>query len=301
MEIDIYQVDAFAEVEGGGNPAGVVPNARGLSDNDMQKIAQEMGLSETAFVFDRDNANGYDFEVRFFKPTEEVDLCGHATIATFHLLSELGIIEKNKKELIQKTKAGLLAIRLNQDGILMRQASPVNVNKSIDFERLYQAMAIEKETVGLSGIMINPEIWSTGLADVIMPIRNVELLKMINPKMDELSKISNELGVTGVHAFTIDENDQVWCRNFAPACGIDEESATGTSNGALGAFLHLKVNENIERNTFTAYQGDWMSKPSRIKVMTIQGETLEVWVGGKAITIAKGLITLPEIELKLYK
>lgn len=83
MEIKVYKINAFAKTAIGGNPAGVVVNADELSENDMKKIAGIVGLSETAFVMKSDVA---DFRVRFFTPTEEVDLCGHATIGTFSIL-----------------------------------------------------------------------------------------------------------------------------------------------------------------------------------------------------------------------
>ena len=91
MKKVIYQVDAFSDVPFGGNPAGVVPNAIGLNHIQMLKIAREMNLSETAFIFPlKDDVA--DYEVRFFTPTQEVDLCGHATIASFFALASKGII-----------------------------------------------------------------------------------------------------------------------------------------------------------------------------------------------------------------
>ena len=298
MDKKIYKVDAFAEVVGGGNPAGVIPNANGLTSNEMQAIAKKVNLSETAFVLS--GGEDYDFEVRFFTPTEEVDLCGHATIATFCVLKELGIINKGKVELVQKTKAGHLEIQLSEDGsVLMRQANPVNIIKEIPLERLYSAMNIKKENIGIDQIMFTPEVWSTGLADILLPVVSVEALKEMSPIMEDLSMLSSELNVIGVHAYAIDDDNQIWCRNFAPACGIDEESATGTSNGALGAYLHLNPFKDKERFAFTAHQGDWMGKPSRINVYTNQKETLEVWVGGKAIISAEGVMSIPELKMTL--
>lgn len=297
---NIYKVDAFAEAVGGGNPAGVMPDANGLSSEQMQAIAKKMDLSETAFVLN--GGEGYDFEVRFFTPTEEVDLCGHATIATFSVLDTIGMIDKEKTQLIQKTKAGLLEIQLaNDGGILMRQASPINISKTIPYERLYRAMDINVEKVGIKDVMSEPEIWSTGLADILLPVSGLDALKNMSPNMAELTKISNELDVIGVHAYTIDEDNQIWCRNFAPACGIDEESATGTSNGALGAYLHLNPYKDQVKVTFTSNQGDWMESPSRINVTTLKSESLEVWVGGKAIISEKGKLSIPELSLTMEK
>lgn len=102
MKKKFYQVDAFTSEAYSGNAAGVVIDAKGLSSSQMQLIAREMKLSETAFVLP--GGFDYDFELRFFTPSEEVNLCGHATIATFNLLKELGMIDHSKKELVQKQK-----------------------------------------------------------------------------------------------------------------------------------------------------------------------------------------------------
>ncbi|WP_281417138.1 PhzF family phenazine biosynthesis protein [Clostridium mobile] len=113
MEKIIYQVDAFTEVLYGGNPAAVVLDARGLNEEEMLKIAKEMNLSETAFVFPSDN-DTTEYTLRFFTTTGEVDLCGHATIASFFLLGTKGLIQGNNnvKVVRQKTKAGILPVEL---------------------------------------------------------------------------------------------------------------------------------------------------------------------------------------------
>lgn len=294
MKRNIYQVDAFTNVAFGGNPAGVLPDAKGLSREQMQIIAREMNLSETAFVFP--GREGYDFEVRFFTPKEEVDLCGHATIATFSLLREIGVIAQDKEVLFQKTKAGILEIRMIKGNqVLMRQAIPETRSCLQALEELNAAMMIDAADTGIDGVMETAEIWSTGLADILLPIKSVELLKNMTPSMDKLAKLSDELDVIGVHAFAFDEKGALWCRNFAPACGITEESATGTSNGALGACLHAKGWQAGGEISFTAHQGDWMGSPSRIFVKVEGDEHPEVWVGGSAVTILSGEMIVPEI------
>ena len=109
MEIKIKQVDAFTDIPFGGNPAGVVTDAAGLSDELKQKIAREMNLSETAFVSPSKVA---DFKVQFFTPRFEVDLCGHATIGTFSALYEEGKLPADKSIFYQETKAGVLPVEL---------------------------------------------------------------------------------------------------------------------------------------------------------------------------------------------
>lgn len=295
MKRKIYQIDAFTDKAFCGNPAGVMIDATGLTDTQMMKIAAEMKLSETAFVFP--GGPGYDFEVKFFTPTDEVDLCGHATIGTFSLLNELGILDKTKTEFVQKTKAGLLDIKIiNGKSVLMRQTAPLNIKDEIPLYDLCEAMNISKSKIGFKDIMKLPEIWSTGLPDILLPVATLDDLKKMSPNMNLLTDFSNQMKVIGVHAFCIDENNQLWCRNFAPACGIPEESATGTSNGALGACLYSKGWNIKEDNTlsFTANQGDWMNSPSRISVLVKGNDKPEVWVGGNAVTVIDGEIVLPE-------
>ena len=295
MKRKIYQVDAFTNYAYGGNPAGVMPNAEGLSCEQMQLIAKEMKLSETAFVFPGKEKEGYDFEVRFFTPTEEVDLCGHATIGTFSLLKEIGMIKPEKIEIVQKTKAGLLNIRyLEDDTVIMRQADPINRKTEIPLNELCTIMGISPDDVGIEGLMTMPEIWSTGIEDILLPINSIDVLRNMVPSMNKLSDFSRRLDFISVHAFSLDEKNQIWCRNFAPVCGIDEEAATGTSNGALGACLYSKGWRTSKELSFEAHQGDWMGRPSRIFVQVKGGNNPEVWVGGKAVTVIEGEIKLPE-------
>ncbi|MBC8587794.1 PhzF family phenazine biosynthesis protein [Paratissierella segnis] len=289
MKRKIFQVDAFTSKPYCGNPAGVVIDAVGLTDEQMMLIAKEMKLSETAFVFP--GSTGYDFEVRFFTPTEEVDLCGHATIATFSLLKELGII--NKEEVIQKTKAGLLNIKFLGNGmVIMQQAPPLIIAREIMLDELCKIMGIRNTDVGISELMLLPEIWSTGLKDILLPVKSIDVLKGMSPSMDELIDYSRKMDVSGAHVFTIGEENTIWCRNFAPLCGIPEESATGTSNGALGACLYNKGWH--EALSFTSHQGYWLGSPSQIFVQVQNGSNPEVWVGGKAVTVLDGEIVIPE-------
>ena len=115
-KIKIYQVDSFTTHLFGGNPAGVVTEATGLTPFEMQKIAREMNCSETAFVTSSQSCEA-DFNVRFFTPTEEVNLCGHATIATFFVLATEGKIKLSTPEVIlyQETKAGILPVSIASD------------------------------------------------------------------------------------------------------------------------------------------------------------------------------------------
>jgi PhzF family phenazine biosynthesis protein len=296
MKKVIYQVDAFSDVPFGGNPAGVVPNAVGLNDKQMLNIALEMNLSETAFISPLQNHEA-DYEVRFFTPTQEVDLCGHATIASFFALASKGIItgKDNVKVIKQKTKAGILPVELyfkdsKIDSVMMTQAKPKFVFDVEDISELAGIMGINVDDIGIEGYALIPQAVSTGLTDIMLPVKSLSALKSINPNYARLTDYSNNLNIIGVHAFTLEteeETSTLACRNFGPAAGIDEEAATGTSNGALGAYLEknnvLKFEDNI---TIICEQGYYMNRPSKIIVRLERNkDDLTVKVGGKAIIV----------------
>lgn len=276
----IYKVTAFTEDVTGGNPAGVVVDADSLSDRQMLSIAQEVGCSETAFVMKSGRA---DFRVRFFTPVAEVDLCGHATVATFNLLRDLGII--NVGEYRQETKAGVLQVKVGERCIYMEQNPPEF------FEILHK-----DEIAGcfksrfqdyVSDLPI--QVVSTGLKDLILPVKNLDTLFDLQPELQKIEELSIKLNVTGIHAFSLETitDCEAHARNFAPRFGIDEESATGTANGALACYLMRYLRGEFDGN-FTIEQGFSMQRPSRIKVqLEYDGDEFkEVYVGGSAVAIS---------------
>jgi trans-2,3-dihydro-3-hydroxyanthranilate isomerase len=298
----IYQVDAFTDTIFGGNPAGVVLDGSNLSDLHMKKIANEMALSETAFVF-RSNDPEYDYQIRFFTPTEEVALCGHATIATFFLMAKLGMIDSQKEKIVvrQKTLAGILPVEIifknnKISRVMMTQAKPKHIHTFTQLDEIASIMGIGKSDIGLKDFHVLPMIYSTGLPDIMLPVKDIETLKKIKPDFSKLALFTREKKVTGVHAFAIEsvDNNVVVCRNFAPACGINEEAATGTSNGALGAYLIENGIIKCEKSVDILFkQGYFMNRPSQIYVNVIKNNNeLEIKVGGKAVLSIEGKIYL---------
>ncbi|MGL6108096.1 PhzF family phenazine biosynthesis protein [Romboutsia sp.] len=277
-----YTLNSFAKAINGGNPAGVVLNADNLSESQMKKIAAIIGFSETAFVMKSKVA---DFKVRFFTPTEEVDLCGHATIATFSLLANKKIIGIGNYT--QETKAGILKVEVKEHlSIMMNQNLPTYY-EILDKDIIAKSLNISKECF-VEELPI--QIVSTGLKDIIIPIKNIEILNSINPDFDQVSKVSEKYNVVGYHIFTLEtvENSDAHCRNLAPLYGIDEESATGTSCGALSCYLfkYKKIMYKKEKNIIIE-QGYSMNKPSLIKssLKVEDNEIREVKVGGVALNI----------------
>jgi len=288
MEIKVFLLKAFGVDESGGNPAGVVLNAEDLTEEQKKTISREVGFSETAFVEKSDRA---DFKVTFFTPTNEVDMCGHATIATYSLLFQNGIIKPGNY--IQEIKAGELGISVNDGGLVtMEQKLPI-FSEFIDAPEIHNVFGKVNFIEGLI-----PQIVSTGLRDIILPVRNREELFSMRPNYKKMADFNNRTDTIGTHAFTLDvikQESVANCRNFAPLYGINEESATGSSNGALACYLFKYgklATGNLTKLQFE--QGYSMQKPSQITVylQTRQGNISKVEVGGKAIMFGEKELNL---------
>ena len=276
-----YIVDAFTDVAFGGNPAGVVLLDNGApfpEDKLMQQVAAELRFPETAFV----QQNGPDeFTVRYFTPCSEVDLCGHATIATFGLMTNQGIIQPGAV-CRNHTLAGELEVKVNEK-VMMQMAQPKVIVPLLDVEYLHDIMS------GMNKIewpVMPVEVISTGLPDIIMPVGTVEGLNALKPDMDALTELSRELNVIGVHAFALsDDGYTAHVRNFAPLYGVPEESATGTANAALNYYLYRRnIVKHDEECRFM--QGEVMQRPS--VVATTMNKDGIVYVGGHSAIVASG-------------
>ncbi len=222
------------------------------------------------------------------------------------MLSKIGYIKPQDERIVvkQKTLAGILPVEISFKGgevneIMMTQDKPRKIFVLEDLDEIASIMGIDKKEIGIiNKPQVLPMAYSTGLPDIILPIKSIESLENIKPDFIRLKKFSLDKKVVGVHAFTFKdfENRVISCRNFAPACGINEEAATGTSNGALGAYLYENKVINIrERNDLVCEQGYFMDRPSKINVLIEEAEKgITIKVGGKAVIIIKGMLFLNE-------
>ncbi len=279
--IKVYVASAFCKDNIGGNKAGVVLYENSLNDNDKKKIAKELGYAETAFITESAKA---DFKIEYFTPAEEVPLCGHATIASFGILKYLNKLSKKNYKI--ETKSGILEISLEDDEIFMEQNIPV-FYEELQYEEL-------KNCFDLDCININYpiSIVSTGLKDILVPIKDEAILNRLNPNFEEITRISKKYDVVGTHLYSF-TNDRIICRNFAPLYDVDEESATGTSNCALASLLFMKL--NMKRNLYIFEQGYSLNLPSIIKVKIYSSDNNKidkVVVGGQSQFVEVKNITL---------
>lgn len=280
----VYVMDSFSDRIFGGNQAGVVLADKALEPAVMQQVAAELKHSETAFVWQTEEGN----RLRYFTPAGEVDLCGHATVAVFALLRRLGRIEDGTHKAL--TRAGALEIEVSGETVWMDMAPPktLGILPEESWEELYGAYGLTLEDRPAD---LPPEIVSTGLADIMMPIRDHETLLRAVQDERTVTELSRRFDVTGVHMFCLGE-EAVYCSNFAPLYDIPEECATGTSNGALTYYLYERSLVEPERENLFL-QGEHMERPSRIlSRLTVQDGAVRVRIGGQAVMSLAGEMDL---------
>lgn len=295
----IYQIDSFTKSKFKGNPAGVVLNADGLSEKQMQTIARELNNSETAFLFHSDD-NSCDGIIRYFTPTVEVPTCGHATIAAMYAKA---IEEKTDSCTLNiKTKIGVLPFEISRSGdnikIWMTQGNieiEPPLSQDIQSSLLKYIGILPEDLDGRCPI----QIASTGHSKVMVGITSREQLNKLNPDFHQLKELSKIINCNGYYVFTLNSDDPnvlSYGRMFAPAIGINEDPVTGNANGPLGAYLVHNDVVNTETDTFSfnGAQGEAIGRDGIVEVFVSVKDTKPVFVkiGGEAIAIFRTIIEL---------
>ncbi len=287
----VLQVDAFTDEPHAGNPAGVVPDADGLSADQMGAIAAEMAVSETAFLRSSERA---DRRIRYFTPTQEVDLCGHATIGAFAHLHDEGL-EPGTTTL--ETNVGVLEIEVAEDGtVWMRQDDPTIREVDVGYERVADALGVDRAALEGASADIPLAVASTGLPFLIVPITYLSDLGNADPDMAAVEALTDDVDATGVYCFTFDAlepESTLHGRMFAPGAGVPEDPVTGTASGAVAAYLErfgafdgdLPEEPRLE-------QGHYVDRPGAVRVRLADG----VRVGGRGVTVLDGSLVVPDEE-----
>ncbi|MDO7173724.1 PhzF family phenazine biosynthesis protein [Mariniflexile sp. AS56] len=254
-KVNVQILNAFVDNNQGGNPAGVVLNADNLSDNQKLEVAAKVGLSETAFVSKSTQA---DFKLDFFTPNRRIVHCGHATVATFSYLKQLGLVKNDYTS--KETVDGNRDIKLIGDLAFMEQMVPKYIDVNHRKKEIIKSLAIEEKD-----LLPNAEIQlvNTGNSFILIPVKNTEVLKNIIPNNQMITEISDEFDLIGFYPFTTEiENKQrdASTRMFGPRYEIWEEAGTGMAAGPLVCYLYDKM--NIKKERFHIQQGEFMKTPS---------------------------------------
>ena len=283
-------VDAFTQEPFAGNAAGVVPDADDLADSQMQAIASELGASETAFVRASDAA---DRRLRYFTPTEEVDLCGHATIATHAFLAD----DIGEGTHTLETNVGVLDIELDGETVWMRQNAPEVAKVDATHAEVAETLGI-RET-GLSGLGADLPLAraSTGLPFLMVPVEYLSDLSKMSPDMAAIETLAADHDCRGVYAFTFDTleaESTLHGRCFVPGAGVPEDPVTGTASGACGAYLDRFGAFDPTPEEMLFEQGHFLDRDGLVRVDASAATTEgRVRVGGTAVTALDGEIRLP--------
>lgn len=259
MEIDIYQVDAFAAQIFEGNPAAVCPLTEWLPDETMQQIAMENNLSETAFLVEE--SEGY--ALRWFTPAAEVDLCGHATLATAHVLFEH--LYYSKQEISFVTHSGILKVRKNIDGLTMNFPA-THGDKVESPTKLLEALGVQSNDVYKAD-------------DYMVVVDNEQQVQDLNPNFFLLSEIETR----GIIVTAPGNEVDFVSRFFAPLVGINEDPVTGSAHTMMAPYW----SEQLGKNELNARQ---LSKRGGDVNCKIAGDRVEI--SGKAKTYLTGQIEI---------
>ena len=257
----LFQIDAFADSAFTGNPAAVcLLDDRAVTDAWMQSVAAEMNLSETAFVRNRE---AHDWSLRWFTPTIEVALCGHATLATAHALLEEGLLPRGGTARFH-TKSG--ALTATQAGDLIELDFPAKVAApSEPADGLIEALGTQPVRVSLNEF------------DYLVEMANEEDIRSLTPDIAMLRRIPVRGIIVTSRAAT--SGFDFVSRYFAPAYGVDEDPVTGSAHCALGPYWAPRLG----KTELTAYQA---SPRGGVVRVTVAGD--RVRLAGRAVTVVRG-------------
>lgn len=261
----IVQVDAFADRPFGGNPAAVCVLEEECEAAWMQNVAMEMNLAETAFVKRRGDGSG-DYDLRWFTPTTEVDLCGHATLASAHVLWEEGYLAPSETARFH-TRSGLLTAQ--KQGAWIELDFPAEPATRVD--------AADIPTELLCGLGVNALFVGRNRMDYLIEVVSEEIVRGLRPAMGALERVAAR-GIIVTAQSNGSPYDFV-SRFFGPAVGVDEDPVTGSAHCCLGPYWQSRLN----KTTFTAYQAS-----GRGGVVHVRVEGGRVKLGGQAITTLRG-------------
>jgi len=290
----IYQIDSFTREKFKGNPAGVVLNADGLSEENMQCIARELNNSETAFIFSPTDSDS-DYTIRYFTPSIEVPSCGHATIAALYAKA----LEDNLESCVLRinTKIGILPIEIEKTDddyqITMTQGT-FTLSPSFDDIRTVKLLSALNLDVSDLDQNCPIQIASTGHSKVMIGIKSRQKLNGLQPNLEALMMLSNEIECNGYFVFTFDSDHQdilTYGRMFAPAIGIAEDPVTGNANGPLGGYLvqNKLVDFQDDYFEFNGRQGEKINRLGtvNVKVTVNNGKPDVIKIKGHAVAIFK--------------
>jgi trans-2,3-dihydro-3-hydroxyanthranilate isomerase len=308
------QVDVFTDRAFGGNPLAVFPEGEGLTDEEMQCLAREMNLSETTFVLPT-QAREADFRVRIFTPAKELPFAGHPVVGTHWVLAHLGRVALHEPVTRVRFELGVgvlpadLHVAGGQVGrVVMTQDRPTfhAILDAAQVEDLAEGLGLASDAIASTGLPV--QVVSTGMPQMMVPVRGLADVQALDASQLNVAALNRVCRASGtecvlVFAFETEQAEStVHVRMFAPLLGVPEDPATGSANGALGAYLvrHAPASPALREvvpvteptTSIVSEQGAEIGRPSTLYVeVDGAGEAIgAVRVGGQVVPVAEGIV-----------
>lgn len=295
-EYRVAYVDTFTQQAFAGNPCAVLPEALGLTDAQMQAVAREVNLPETAFVLPSARA---DFRVRCFTPRSELPFAGHPTVATAFVLAEDGSIklEEPTTRISLEFEIGVLPVDIHADRgkpkrVVMTQRCPT-FGEAFGPEDVAPCLGLTRLDLR-SGC--RPEVVGTGVPFLVVPVRDIEILGEVEMVREALAALCDGAGVSAAFAFSIggfDAGADTHARLLDPRSSM-EDPFTGSAAGAMGAYV---VHHGLKRGPkLVAEQGHFVGRPGYgvLEIGVVSGRIESVKLGGAAVRVLEGTLMIPE-------
>lgn len=297
-QVEVLRYDAFSKAADKGNPAGIVLEGSHLTDEEMQKIAEKAGYNETSFLLSSQSA---DIRIRYFTPGHEMNLCGHATVASLYALYEKGEVGAGE-ELKIETKAGNLTVKTDYSEeeqrffMTLEQAPPEFRPFTGDRAKLAGALGITEADFHDA---LPPVYGSTGIWTLLVPVQSLDACRKMEPDNSEFPAILTDIPSASVHPFsleTIHQDSHLHGRHFSsPYSGTIEDPVTGTASGVMGAYMKIYGQPFCEadQKEFLIEQGQEIGKDGRVKIGVLEENgRMKVLMTGTAVFAEKRVIDI---------
>ncbi len=298
MNYKYYICDVFTDIRFGGNQLAVFPDATGLTDDQMQKIAREFNFSETTFIFPPEKC--YTRKVRIFTPASEVPFAGHPNIGTAFVLAFTGelVVGKKETQIVFEEKAGLVPLTLCYDKLEtiwceLQAPEDLSIGKSLSVSEIAAALSLPESDIVIDTHL--PQVASVGLPFIFAELRDTSALQRAQANMSVLKKIAIPDSTSDIHIYTISKDAfDIRTRMFAPLDGIPEDPATGSANCALAGLLAHHKNDISGTFEWKIAQGIEMGRPSVLMARAEKkaGKVIKTFIGGGCVMVSEGILYL---------
>ena len=288
--LPFHIVDVFTTRKFAGNQLAVFQKASALSDEEMQSLAQEMNFSEVTFIESTEQRDG-GYDVRIFDPVTEMEFAGHPTLGTAHVLREY-ILDHSPDQIYLNLKVGQIPVRI-EDGTeavqYWMQQIPPTFTRQLDHTFLASVLGLSQADLDTEYPV---QVVSTGLPTAIVPVKSLNAIESILIDNEYYNEFIDEFGEMMLLCFTpetVEPQHDLHARVFAGYSNVPEDSATGSSNGCLSAYLFENNYYNTDEIEITVEQGYEMGRPSKLYHRSKKSnEEIEIQIGGSVVSVAQG-------------